>query len=552
MKGLEERFAYLFRGYDKAFTTLKLDDSNKRIEDRGDKGKKVVGKNKTESSTLALIQYAEHLAGRKYGIGVIPLTEDQTVYFAGIDIDKYTFEDKGLFDLDLQIREKQLPLIVCRTKSGGAHLFLFSRQPLTPSLAAAAMEDFAARLGYGKDREIFPKQFTRVIDPTTNRKDIGSAINLPYYKHLETNRYAVYNHKKLTLEEFLAISETLMIEDETQLKGLMQKASENTEELFKDGPPCLRYLASTSGFPDGCRNKGLYNVAVYLKLAHPNEWKDRLEEYNEKLCKPKLTFDERMTLTNSVSKKDYNYTCREDPIVSYCSRDLCRKQKFGISAVNNNDIDMGLEVRSLTQYEGDPSYWVIDIEDKRMMLTTEELTNQAAFNRKCIEKLRKVPGTMPRAKWEKYLKEMMQKVIVIQAPEDASPFGKFKNLLEKYCYGNLRAMHLAEIKDGKPFFEEVKEAKTENLDGFPIEPRYKVLFKPAGLYDYLTKQGYKYDEHRLWLYLEEHFNAERGSRRIPKSKNETVRVWIIEDFEPTKRRDVKDDEASLEIIEEVF
>lgn len=64
---------------------------------------------------------ASHLGG-KQGIGAIPITRENRAKFGAIDIDQYDLDHAGLI---AKVRKYRLPVIPCRSKSGGAHLFVF-------------------------------------------------------------------------------------------------------------------------------------------------------------------------------------------------------------------------------------------------------------------------------------------------------------------------------------------------------------------------------------------------------------------------------------------
>ena len=51
--------------------------------------------------------------------------ENNTCRWGCIDIDEYNFNHLVLIT---NIRKLKLPLIVCRSKSGGAHVFLFTKK----------------------------------------------------------------------------------------------------------------------------------------------------------------------------------------------------------------------------------------------------------------------------------------------------------------------------------------------------------------------------------------------------------------------------------------
>ena len=64
----------------------------------------------------------------KQSLGIIPIRDDNKCIWGCVDIDSYAgFDHKKLID---KIKEAKLPLVVCRSKSGGAHVFLFAEEPL--------------------------------------------------------------------------------------------------------------------------------------------------------------------------------------------------------------------------------------------------------------------------------------------------------------------------------------------------------------------------------------------------------------------------------------
>ena len=112
------RFKAIFSGLDIAYGTYKIKS------ERGD-GKQagqatVVRKPPTDDLWI------KHLEGVDPSLGIIPIRADNTCIWGCIDIDQYPLDHKGLVD---KVRSLSLPLVVCRSKSGGAHVFLFSKEP---------------------------------------------------------------------------------------------------------------------------------------------------------------------------------------------------------------------------------------------------------------------------------------------------------------------------------------------------------------------------------------------------------------------------------------
>ena len=129
----------------------------------------------------------EHLKGE--GIGVIPINDECKCNFGAIDIDLYNGFDP--IALAKKIADLQLPLILCRSKSGGAHVFCFTREHVPAQLMIDKLREFASGLGIGN---LYDKVFPSQSFINKERGDIGNWINIPYAKGAETKRYAYGNH----------------------------------------------------------------------------------------------------------------------------------------------------------------------------------------------------------------------------------------------------------------------------------------------------------------------------------------------------------------------
>jgi hypothetical protein len=139
--------------------------------------------------------WEKHLQGEGPALGIIPITEDNTCRWGCIDIDEYNFDHSKLIQ---SIRNLDLPLIVCRSKSGGAHVFLFTKENIPASLMQSKLKQMSKVLGY-EGSEIFPKQTEILVE----RGDTGNFLNLPYYNGTKGLRYAINDEgNSCTLEEF--------------------------------------------------------------------------------------------------------------------------------------------------------------------------------------------------------------------------------------------------------------------------------------------------------------------------------------------------------------
>ena len=119
-----------------------------------------------------------------------------------VDVDKYNLNHKKLINL---INNNQLTLTVCRSKSGGAHIFLFTTVPVDASLMRDKLCSISAFLGFG-NAEVFPKQVE-----LKSEDDTGNFLNLPYFNSKNTTRYAFnFKGEAITISQFfLAIKRNI-------------------------------------------------------------------------------------------------------------------------------------------------------------------------------------------------------------------------------------------------------------------------------------------------------------------------------------------------------
>jgi len=434
------RFKAIFSGLDVAYGTYKIDGAKQNGKQAG----KAFVIRKPPTDDL----WVKHLEGIDPSLGIIPIRADNTCTWGCIDIDQYPLDHLGLIT---KIRNLELPLVVCRSKSGGAHVFAFARTPVTAAHMQHYLKACAAVLGES-GREIFPKQAEILVE----RGDTGNFLNLPYFGGDETMRYAIKdNGTAATMEEFYELYETHAHADEEAMQA--PEAPKKGEQPIKDGPPCLQSICA-QGVPEGTRNNALFNLGVYLKRAQPSGWEDALVEHNFKYVSPPLPNSELQIIVKQLQKKEYKYKCKDAPINAFCNSGLCRTRKFGIGG----DGPDSPQLSSLSKYNSEPPLWFLDINSKRIELETESLYNQAAFQKACVEKINVLPPTLRKQDWEQtlnaLLREMVESEQIVEATEDTSVTGRFTDLLEEFTTHLQRAMDRDEILMGRPWTDEF-EAK---------------------------------------------------------------------------------------------
>lgn len=478
----------LFQGYDRAHGRYDV----KRQNDKG----KSEGRAVTYKEPPTQRYWGDHLAGNGPGLGIIPLRADNTVLWACIDIDVIGIDHNAL---ETKCQQFGLPLVICRSKSGGAHCFLFLSEPVDAAVVVAALSHWAAALGHG-GCEIFPKQTVRYDD----EKDIGNWLNMPYYHVDATLRYCVHEGEQLDLPAFLAFANSMRISADT-LHGITIVVPDDAHSLFPDGPPCLQFLAANGGFPDGTRNDGMYNAAVYLKKRYPDDVNiSRLNDFNAQMCRPPLPADEISAMSKSVAKKDYEYRCRRAPINAHCNRSACVGRAYGVGD--------NLPPISLTKHDGDPVLWFFEISGKRIMLETRELMTQRLFQEKVGQVINDYPRTMKQADWEQRIGEAMRNCDVVDVEVDDTALGAFRQAVLQFVTGQARVVSKAQLL-------------TSNMPYLPGDGT--IWFRLRGLIRHLENQNIKFkSEHHVSRMLKD-MGFEASSERVQSGAGGTVRVWKI-------------------------
>lgn len=489
------RFLRLFTGFSKAYGQYDVKKSN-------EPGKKNVGKPWTVASCVTKDVVRDHLEGTGPGLGVIMLCDDDTVLFAAIDVDDYAADHTKICN---QIARLKLPLIVCRSKSGGAHLYVFMSEPVPAHIVRDRLDEWRSALGLSPKTETFPKQISRAGN------EIGNWINVPYQNEDQTVRYAFDPDGKVcTLEQFLTLAEHSMVDREYMSKPHFKAAS--AQDLFYEAPPCLQIIHGQGGFVEGTRNEGMFSVGVYLIKRFGEGWKAHMDEYNQAMA-GLPSVEVAGLIRNLEKKKDkYFYACKRSPLQEVCQRRACLAREFGVG--DGGAESAKVEILSVIRYDHpapDPPLWSFEINGRRVMVDNDTFYSRDALNRACMAQAGCVPLHMPPAKWLKQLNDLVQSADVTPMPEDASPTGQLWERVEMYLQQGVDAKAREEVLTGKVYRE----------DGM-------AYFRSVDLFAYLESRRIKYkSEQHVWQLLRQH-KASKSVWSFGKAPNEvSANVWCM-------------------------
>lgn len=412
---MEKQFAQLFRGLNRAHGLLLPTDE---VSARG----KHQARYKTVRAAVPPIAWQRHLQGIE-GLVITPVDDEGRCWFGAIDVDVYGMD---VPDLARLVAGLGLPLVTCRTKSGGAHLYLFLKSPGPAESVQRQLRRWAAALGHPKS-EVFPKQFK-----LANENDLGSGINLPYFG--EGRRAIRSDGAELSLSEFLDLAEASAVDPERLTGG--GKAEDAPEEPGREdvptelegAPPCLCHWAK-EGIGEGSRNEVMFDFAVYCRKRWDGkeDWRARLEQINQAYCRPPLTATELLAVFKSVSHKTYTYKAKcEGP---YCDKKKCRKRAFGLGGGYE---ELGFQVGAVTVVETTPKLAILTINGRNVEFAYEALRDQRLFAAVLFEEVELFHKPLKPELWEKEVLGWLARADRQTAPTDASPDGQLVQHLDHY------------------------------------------------------------------------------------------------------------------------
>jgi len=226
---------------------------------------------------VTLQVYARHLAGKE-SIGIYPLRDDGTCWFAAQDIDMKDDQAKAAEmagTVKEALGELGIPVYIEKSKSKGYHVWVFFSEPVPAKDARRLLAGVWKKAVGGSVPEIFPKQDT--LDGQT----YGNYLHLPYFlpHSKENRRVMVDGGRVISLEEFLNSVKRVKLE---QLAAALEKlpaekeppkkaAAPGAKGGHRDLLPCAKALVE-KGADKGYRRPSLFRLAAHChKAGYPQE-----------------------------------------------------------------------------------------------------------------------------------------------------------------------------------------------------------------------------------------------------------------------------------------
>ena len=427
-----QRMMELLRGFSAAHGTYSVEEYNE-----AKRKAEIKGSARTVRQPVTEAVWAQHISGTRR-LGIITITEENTCWWGAVDIDDYEVDHTILVS---KLADMNLPALVTRTKSGGAHVWLFFSEPVPARIVMPKLRELAAALGYG-DCEVFPKQI-RVV---SEGEGFGNWLNMPYFGGDQAKNYGVRaDGLGYSLDQWLTKAESLRM-TEAQFQDVSVHVSVRG---WEDAPPCLEHLAGVR-VREGVQNNALFNFGVLARKMREEGWEELVLEWNRQFFVPPHPVARLTEMLKRVGKRDYNYKCHDAPCVSHCNMPLCRTRKYGIGPGGGADI---IDSVSILMTEP-PMFYVLLKTGGTVECDGGTLLNPRAFQEAVLVQHQIVVPQYKQEVWLPRVQQYVESAIRIDAPAEVGVTGRMWELVEQFCTDRHAAESVDEVFLGKPWRDE--------------------------------------------------------------------------------------------------
>ena len=521
-----ERFKNIFEGLDYAHGAFVKQVTS--LPEAKTQGKSFVIKTAVVDSI-----WQKHLDGVEPRLGIFPVTAKNLCKWACIDIDIYTYDYETLLK---KIIDKKLPLIMFRSKSGGAHIFLFSIKFVPAEQMQYAINKCAAILGVKDIMDcVYPKQ-TKIL---AERGDVGNYLNLPYFNTRHASCYAYKeDFTKASIQEFFEMYDKVALKDiETFINEPPPLPSKIKSKNLKDSnpyleaPPCLLALIEEK-IKKGERDDALLNFGIFYKKSHeafldkdgrPHTWENLLVEANRRYFEPPLTHDDVNKIIKTL-QKDYKYTCQKPVIKRVCNPKLCITRKYGIGS--GEQVSEAKDVLGdITEYTSRPPRFFLDVQPAdleksrvRVEVDFNTLRKKDPFYDAVGNQASVWLPDMKSHLYNELMKEKFDERSFEEAPDEADETYEFKELFNEFLEAVNAYDQRKFLLDNVNYFDPETNALEFNLNVFS---------------KFLKAREYKISRPALCTKIKHVLKAEKkkGSATSDKQEKISVVTWRIEKYD---------------------
>jgi hypothetical protein len=501
-------FQSLFKGREDAHG-MYFSIKGKQATDRG----KLVSKAKSVNEPVTPELWKKHLSGEGR-LGIIPVRADGKVGWFCIDVDFYKIGKKtlasvgGFEKIAQQIAAQGLNLVITKSKSGGAHLWAFLEEPMKAQDAydaAIRLRDKLAihdLLGIDKKEfnshvDIFPKDFSP--------DNIGSWVNLPYFGDA-CHCVGADGKQDMPMPEFIKFAnDRLTHPDDLRFKSKEEAQTKKARaSQEKDMPPCIEFMLE-NGVPEGHRNDAVTQYAVFAKRAFPDDWEEKVQEFNDAACQPPMRKDELRPIINSVSGKDYQYLCNKIKDI-FCDKEACKKRTFGVGRGAGGDIDIG--ITHMEKIDGEEPIYLITIgENKPFAVNVTDLYLYANFRKKAMGAINRLIPNLKQPDWEDILQVNLELMEVTEAAQDTQMRDRVIKQFQNWCSQSTITDGIDEAFEANcPFYD--GKVIFFSGDGFLSQIDRQLRIERDQAYIYLRNWGVQIVEHtvkgkkqKVWCFI---------------------------------------------------
>jgi len=147
------------------------------------------------------------------------------------------------------------------------------------------------------------------------------------------------------------------------------------------------------------RKRALFHAAVNFKKKFGAGWEASVDTYNQQMLSPPLPSEEVVGVQKSLRKKDYEYTCKKEPMCHHCKVDICRTRRYGVGEA---------VVDELTVVTSDPPRFRVRKGNVQFAMSLETILYYKSFKQAHFQHVGQVPRNMGQPAWEAYLNELMR------------------------------------------------------------------------------------------------------------------------------------------------